>query len=320
MLGASLKPRCPYPFVSSLIGYELLSLYQVYHGFDVSGAAWHKLLTAAGPGACSEQCCGVCASCLQSMPRMVPKPIYLAGTADFELHALEAMPSNQRLLASVVRRSALPAVVNLAAVGGVRDAGRQFMVRDVPAGSEAGTPWQEHITYQRLKRQGRLERQSQARRESWVAINVTTIDAYMADKGLRALHHVVIDIEGCEADAIAGMHKALQQRRVELFEFEHSERWGKPEGEATMTAGASGHESQSHVNDAPHTLRETLELVRRLGGYTCFWHDVHGNLAEASPPCWRDELANGHPQAQSRVCVAARSGGYDAQCQRCEAA
>ena len=53
----------------------------------------------------------------------------------------------------------------------------------------------------------------------------------------------------------------------------------------------------SRETTLPYTLSGVLDLVARLGGYHCFWHDHHGNLAEASPPCWRKELEAMHERA-----------------------
>ena len=257
-------------------GFELLDLYQIHHGhFNFTGKRWHELLLSTeNPQRCLEHCCGVCSTCLKRH-LTIPKPLALRQGLPVELYGFDALPANHIMLTWMVARTGLPATLTHAAVG---DSVKQVLVQNESAGFENGGP----LRGRRGPGPGR------------VPVPQLTIDAFVAQRGIEYLDHVLIDVEGWDAHVIDGMKGMLTARRIELFEFENSPKWREVDGSRETTL--------------PYTLSGVLDRVAQLGGYHCFWHDHHGNLAEASPPCWRKELEAMHERAWRNLVCAWRPG------------
>lgn len=189
-------------------GFELLDLYQIYHGhFNFTGKRWHELLLSTeNPQRCLEHCCGVCSTCLKRH-LTIPKPLALRQGLPVELYGFDALPANHIMLTWMVARTGLPATLTHAAVG---DSVKQVLVQNESAGFENGGP----LRGRRGPGPGR------------VPVPQLTIDAFVAQRGIEYLDHVLIDVEGWDAHVIDGMKGMLTARRIELFEFENSPKCG----------------------------------------------------------------------------------------------
>ena len=185
-----------------------------------------------------------------------------------EMHAFEPMPSNAALLRRLVGATRIPATIHNLAVG---NATWPPLIIDEasPAGFEGAAP-----------RQGSLDCGRHCSR-----VTQTTVDSFVRSHGLAHLAHVLIDAEGWDGLVLAGMADTLRKKAVSVVEFEYSPKWAgvHPSGTAA--------------------LKQTLLQLGR-SGYSCFWQDNYGGVAEATPPCWRDSFERIHPQSwQNLVCA-----------------
>ena len=222
-------------------GFNLAEWMQRYTPADVSNKKWHNLMMRKAQPACALQCCGVCLVCHRKRMKQVTN-------AKLQLHAFELQPSNERLLRQLVGLTGAPVEVHGAAVSNVTGT---VYTRD------SGVPGYESVSASRTITRGRA-----------VPRNVTTVDAFLAARGIPKVALVSIDTEGWDAFVIRGMERSLKARAVDVFEFEYTRLW------------------KAHFGE--HALREHLRWVDSLG-YTCFWQGNRGSLAQANMGCWKEE-------------------------------
>lgn len=222
-------------------GFNLAEWMQRYSAADVSNKKWHQLMMGSASPPCALQCCGVCLICHQKRKKQV-------ATAALRMHAFELQPSNERLLRQLVALTSAPVEVHALAVSNYTGV---VWTRD------SGIPGYESVSAMR----------SPPRRRA-LARNVTTIDAFLAARGIAHVGLVSIDTEGWDAFVMRGMERALRARKVDTVEFEYTRAWKPHWGE--------------------HALKEHLAWLDGVG-YTCFWQGNRGVLAQANGACWRDE-------------------------------
>ena len=58
-----------------------------------------------------------------------------------------------------------------------------------------------------------------------VSIDVTTIDAYVAERGIQIIDLLKIDTEGNDLNVLRGAQSTLEQRRIQYIQFEYNHRW-----------------------------------------------------------------------------------------------
>lgn len=221
-------------------GYNLAEWMQRYSSADVSNKQWHSLMMKRADPPCALQCCGVCLICHR-------KRMQQRASAQLRLHAFELQPSNERLLRQLVALSNAPVEVHAQAVS---NASGVVFTRD------SGVPGYESVSAMRSPRGAKS-----------LVRNVTTIDAFLAARGIGRVGLVSIDTEGWDAFVMRGMEGALRARRVDAVEFEYTRAW-KP-----------------HLGE--RALAEHLRWLDGVG-YTCFWQGNRGALAQANGGCWRD--------------------------------
>jgi FkbM family methyltransferase len=57
------------------------------------------------------------------------------------------------------------------------------------------------------------------------AVRVSTVDLFMAEKGIETIDFLKIDTEGFDFNVLQGASKALQQGRIDIIQFEYNWRW-----------------------------------------------------------------------------------------------
>ena len=222
-------------------GFNLAEWMQRYTSADTSNKKWHQLMMKKADPPCALQCCGVCLVCHR-------KRMKQAATVQLQLHAFELQPSNERLLRQLVALSGAPVEVHGAAVSNVTGV---VYTRD------SGAPGYESVSAMKT-----------ARGSKAVVRNVTTVDAFLAARGIARVGLVSIDTEGWDAFVMRGMERSLRAHAIDAFEFEYTRAW-KP-----------------HLGE--QALKDHLAWLDGLG-YTCFWQGNRGALAQANMGCWRDE-------------------------------
>ena len=221
-------------------GYNLAEWMQRYTAADISNKRWHQLMMKEASPPCALQCCGVCLIChrgrMKQRADVGPR---------LRMHAFELQPSNERLLRQLVALSNAPVEVHGTAVSNV--SGTVF-TRD------SGAPGYESVAAL-----------TRAPARKALTRNVTTVDAFLASRGIQRVALVSVDTEGWDGFVLRGMHGALQRKAIDVFEFEYMRAWKQHLG---VTA-----------------LADTLRWLDGLS-YTCFWQGNRGALAQASGGCW----------------------------------
>jgi len=223
-------------------GYNLAEFLQRYTASNVTNARWHRLMMKRASPPCGLQCCGVCIVCHR--PRIVQR----AAAAKVQLHAFELQPSNQELLQQLTALTGAPIEVHGVAVSNYSGS---VYTRD------AGKPGYESVAASHTRKARSIERK------------VTTVDAFMAARGLQRVQMVSVDTEGWDGLVLGGMSDSLRQRRIDVVEFEYMRAWKQHMGE--------------------RGLQHTLAYMDGLG-YSCYWQGNRGALAQASGECWREEF------------------------------
>ena len=221
-------------------GFNLAEWMQRYTTADISHRQWHHLMMKRAEPPCALQCCGVCLICHR-------KRMTQAASATLRMHAFELQPSNERLLRQMVRMTGAPVEVHAQAVS---NASGIVYTRD------SGSPGYESVSAMRQPRGRALPR------------NVTTVDLFLAARGIPRVGLVSIDTEGWDAFVMRGMERSLRARAIDAVEFEYTRAW-KP-----------------HLGE--HALKDHLAWLDSVG-YTCFWQGNRGALAQANGGCWKDE-------------------------------
>ena len=108
-----------------------------------------------------------------------------------------------------------------------------------------------------------------------VTTNITTVDEFMLEQGLREAFIVSIDVEGFDALVLEGMRRTIEERRVRIFEFEFGKKGFWAHSDAAETRSLTG------------MLRGWLGRA----GYSCFWQTKSGQLVPVLDPCWVRALA-----------------------------
>ena len=223
-------------------GFNLAEWMQRYTSADISNKQWHQLMMRKAEPPCALQCCGVCLVCHRRRIKQVT-------SATLRMHAFELQPSNEQLLRQLVRLTGAPVEVHAQAVS--NQSGIVY-TRD------SGQPGYESVSAMRRpgRNPGRL-----------IARNVTTIDSFLAARGISKVGLVSIDTEGWDAFVMRGMEQSLKARRIDALEFEYTRAWKPHWGE--------------------HALKLHLSWMDHVG-YTCFWQGNRGALAQANGGCWQD--------------------------------
>lgn len=248
-------------------GFDLVTFLQWYTDTNLTKQTWLELAEDRSgllTAGNATRCVDQCCGVCGSCRGKRPRGSPFVRPAWVQLHAFEVMPANSDLLSRLVRATRIPATVHRCAVG---NGSTPVYVRQAPAGFEGTTP-------ETTKGRGKK-----------ILVPQTKIDDFAAHSQLGFAHHVLIDAEGWDGLVLAGMANMLAAKSVGVLEFEYSSRWSKvhPAGD--------------------RALETTLTWLGQLG-YTCFWHDNGGGLAEATPPCWRAGFEYVHPQSwRNLVCA-----------------
>ena len=98
----------------------------------------------------------------------------------------------------------------------------------------------------------------------------TTLDAFFAERRIRRVALLAIDVNGWDPLVLEGARRTLLACRVDVlsFEYHYMGFWGR--------RAADG-----------RSLGSTLGTLAAQG-YTCFWDGNDGRLAQASGSCWQD--------------------------------
>ena len=224
-------------------GFNLAEWMQRYTPADVSNKKWHNLMMNKADPPCALQCCGVCLICHTKRKKQI-------ASATLQMHAFELQPSNERLLRQLVALTNAPVEVHAQAVS---NATGVVYTRD------SGAPGYESVSAMRSPR---------GKPNKLITRNVTTIDTFMAARGIERVGLVSIDTEGWDAFVMRGMEKAMRARKIDAVEFEYTRAWKPNLGEKALS---------QHL--------EWLDGV----GYTCFWQGNRGALAQANGGCWKEE-------------------------------
>ena len=59
-------------------------------------------------------------------------------------------------------------------------------------------------------------------------VDVSTIDIFVAEKGIAVLDFVKIDVEGFELEVFRGMETSVKSGKLRLFTFEYGNKWRSP--------------------------------------------------------------------------------------------
>ncbi len=231
-------------------GFNLAEWLQRYTAAELSNRQWHELLMQRAKPPCRLQCCGVCGICRRGR-------IVQAASAPLHLHAFELQPSNERLIRQLVELAPIPSSSTVEVhAAAVSNASGLVYTRDSP-----DSPGYESV--------GIDHRLTAAARRA-VPRNVTTVDAFVRERGIARVALASIDTEGHDALVMRGMRDALTRKLVDVVEFEYMRAW-------------------KHVMGDERALQRHLAWLDGLG-YTCFWQGNRGALAQASGTCWEESF------------------------------
>ncbi|KAG2450962.1 hypothetical protein HYH02_004234 [Chlamydomonas schloesseri] len=63
--------------------------------------------------------------------------------------------------------------------------------------------------------------------ESWYDVNVTTVDAYVRERGIDGIDILKIDTEGFDPSVLAGAYHTLLRHKAEVLSFEYHHYWSR---------------------------------------------------------------------------------------------
>lgn len=257
-------------------GYNLVDYAQRYTETNVTKRAWLRLLTHASPP-CVHTCGGQCNAAYERKQ----KPAAGAERRRLELHAFEVMPANSELLQQLVAATGLPAEVHRVAVGNASSG--SIFIPVLGSGSERASVSLAPPPATSTSGSSSTGKQAGGGVQQLASVPMTTVDAFMTTRRITRTQFVSIDTEGFDGLVLQGMQRTLSERRVDIIEFEYSVRWFKWLGRQGLQ----------------HTLDGLL-----MKGYSCFWQDRRGQLAEASGACWSEPPARlmERPPYRNLVC------------------
>ena len=93
-----------------------------------------------------------------------------------------------------------------------------------------------------------------------IALQATTIDAFVAARGVERVHVLEVDANGMDALVLEGAAQTLAARRIDVFAFEYH-----------------GTGFYGTCRDC-RSLRGMLVRFEALG-YACYWQGAHGGVA-----------------------------------------
>jgi FkbM family methyltransferase len=132
----------------------------------------------------------------------------LAPRLDFELHAFEPVPDTYRtLLASLEGNAERARVVPVPKALSSRTGTAHIYA----AGTNSGT----NSLHEDALRPGRAA----------LTVELTTADAYAAERGIREIHLMKCDAEGHDCEVILGARGLLEAGRIRVLQFEYNHVW-----------------------------------------------------------------------------------------------
>lgn len=279
---AAIEARLASPSMTMLVvgankGYGVLELLQRYTATNLSGVDWQQQLQS-GHAKCG-RCCGICNDCRASLTRGL-LPHAQRAMAAVRVHAFEVLPTNVAMLRAATARFGLDAQVEVHAQAvsnssADMELGGQFGWRNSnQPGYECAMPSFRSAARQApagaAARQKRMQRREGGTKGSGtIALQATTIDAFVAARRVERVHVLEVDANGMDALVLEGAAQTLAARRVDVVAFEYH---------GIGFYGTCG-ECRS--------LRGMLVRLEALG-YACYWQGAHGGVARASGRCWQD--------------------------------
>ena len=283
---AAIEARLASPSMTMLVvgankGYGVLELLQRYTATNLSGVDWQQQLRS-GHAKCG-RCCGICNDCHASLTRGLLPHAQRAMTA-VRVHAFEVLPTNIAMLRAVTAHFGLHAQVEVHAQA-VSNSSADMELDGHTFGLETGwrrpgyecaMPSFRSAASQApagpAARQKRVQKRAGGTKGSGtIALQATTIDAFVAARGVERVHVLEVDANGMDALVLEGAAQTLAARRIDVFAFEYH-----------------GTGFYGTCRDC-RSLRGMLVRFEALG-YACYWQGAHGGVARASGRCWQDDF------------------------------
>lgn len=274
---AAIEARVASPSMTMLVvgankGYGVLELLQRYSATNLSGVDWQQQLQT-GHAKCG-RCCGICNDCFARLTRGL-LPYAQRAAAAVRVHAFEVLPTNVAMLRAATARFGLHAQVEVHAQAvsnssADMELGGQFGWRNSnQPGYECAMPSFRSAARQAPTGSTARQKRAQKRAGGTIALQATTIDAFVAARRIERVHVLEIDANGMDALVLEGAAQTLAANRIDVVAFEYH---------GIGFYGTCG-ECRS--------LRGMLTRLEALG-YACYWQGAQGGVARASGRCWQD--------------------------------
>jgi len=212
---AAIEARLASPSMTMLVvgankGYGVLELLQRYTATNVSGVDWQQQLQSSH--AKCGRCCGICNDCRARLTRGL-LPHARRATAAVRVHAFEVLPVNVAMLRAVTARFGLHAQVEVHAhavsnsSADMELAGRNPWRNSKHPGYECATPSFRPVARPHLARPasaGPGARQKRNKGSGAIALQATTVDAFVAARRVERVHVLEVDANGMDALVLEG--------------------------------------------------------------------------------------------------------------------
>ena len=221
---AAIEARLASPSMTMLVvgankGYGVLELLQRYTATNVSGVDWQQQLQSSH--AKCGRCCGICNDCRARLTRGL-LPHARRATAAVRVHAFEVLPVNVAMLRAVTARFGLHAQVEVHAhavsnsSADMELAGRNPWRNSKHPGYECATPSFRPVARPHLARPasaGPGARQKRNKGSGTIALQATTVDAFVAARRVERVHVLEVDANGMDALVLEGAAQDPNPRR-----------------------------------------------------------------------------------------------------------